>query len=302
MVVIVILGVLAALVVPRVLERPDEARAHRGEERHRGADAGAQALSARQPALSDRRAGSRRAGHAPGAAAGARRTGSRTATSTSCANDPWGRPYQYLNPGLKGEIDVWSFGADGQPGGSGARRRHRVVGPVTAAVEPQPRSREPGFTLVEILVVIAILAIAAGVAVASLDGDERGTLDREARRFAGALEYAAQRAQMRHETLGVSAERRTVALLAARCGRTLARARRRRAARARARCPRRSRATPLAYAGQPLRAASDRPVARLGPQRALRVRAREPRRCDARRVRRSDEPRRASPVRSRSPR
>ncbi|MBL8316655.1 MAG: type II secretion system major pseudopilin GspG [Rubrivivax sp.] len=32
-------------------------------------------------------------------------------------NDPWGRPYQYLNPGVKGEIDVFSFGADGQPGG-----------------------------------------------------------------------------------------------------------------------------------------------------------------------------------------
>lgn len=35
-------------------------------------------------------------------------------------NDPWGRPYQYLNPGLKGEIDVYSLGADGQPGGEGA--------------------------------------------------------------------------------------------------------------------------------------------------------------------------------------
>ena len=33
--------------------------------------------------------------------------------------DPWGRPYQYLNPGLKGEVDVFSFGADGQPGGTG---------------------------------------------------------------------------------------------------------------------------------------------------------------------------------------
>jgi general secretion pathway protein G len=32
-------------------------------------------------------------------------------------NDPWGRPYQYLNPGVRGEIDVFSFGADGQPGG-----------------------------------------------------------------------------------------------------------------------------------------------------------------------------------------
>lgn len=31
--------------------------------------------------------------------------------------DPWGRPYQYLNPGVRGEIDVFSFGADGQAGG-----------------------------------------------------------------------------------------------------------------------------------------------------------------------------------------
>ena len=34
-------------------------------------------------------------------------------------NDPWGRAYQYLNPGVKAEIDVMSFGADGQPGGEG---------------------------------------------------------------------------------------------------------------------------------------------------------------------------------------
>ena len=34
--------------------------------------------------------------------------------------DPWGRPYLYLNPGLHGEIDVFTLGADGQPAGSGA--------------------------------------------------------------------------------------------------------------------------------------------------------------------------------------
>ena len=34
-------------------------------------------------------------------------------------NDPWGRPYQYLNPGIKGEVDVLSFGADGLAGGEG---------------------------------------------------------------------------------------------------------------------------------------------------------------------------------------
>ena len=33
--------------------------------------------------------------------------------------DPWGRPYQYLNPGVRGEIDLFSLGADGQPAGDG---------------------------------------------------------------------------------------------------------------------------------------------------------------------------------------
>ena len=34
-------------------------------------------------------------------------------------NDPWGNPYQYLNPGQNGEIDIYSFGRDGRPGGDG---------------------------------------------------------------------------------------------------------------------------------------------------------------------------------------
>ncbi len=72
------------------------------------------------------------------------------------------------------------------------------------------RRTAPGFTLIEILVVVAILAIAAGIAVVAIDRDERGTVAREARRFAGALEYAAMRAQMRGETLGVSAAEGTV--------------------------------------------------------------------------------------------
>src|SRR5512145_3113744 len=33
--------------------------------------------------------------------------------------DPWGKEYQYLNPGVHGEVDVFSLGADGAPGGSG---------------------------------------------------------------------------------------------------------------------------------------------------------------------------------------
>jgi type II secretion system protein H len=67
------------------------------------------------------------------------------------------------------------------------------------------RSRGAGFTLVEVLVVLAIIAIAAGVALVAYDGNDRDRASREARRFAGALEHAAARAQARSETLGASA-------------------------------------------------------------------------------------------------
>ena len=35
-------------------------------------------------------------------------------------NDPWGRPYQYVQPGKKGDFDVITYGSDGREGGSGA--------------------------------------------------------------------------------------------------------------------------------------------------------------------------------------
>lgn len=34
-------------------------------------------------------------------------------------NDPWGKPYQYRMPGEHGEVDIFSYGGDGQPGGTG---------------------------------------------------------------------------------------------------------------------------------------------------------------------------------------
>ncbi len=63
-----------------------------------------------------------------------------------------------------------------------------------------------GFTLIEILVVIVVLGIAAVAASIAYSGDDAGVATREARRFAGAIEHAAARAQVRAETLGVSAE------------------------------------------------------------------------------------------------
>jgi len=82
------------------------------------------------------------------------------------------------------------------------------MGPVAAeAPRTQRRTVRPaGFTLVEILVVIVILAIAAGVAAVAYDGSDRDRATREARRFANALEHAAARAQVRAETLGASAD------------------------------------------------------------------------------------------------
>ncbi|MBS0318905.1 MAG: GspH/FimT family pseudopilin [Proteobacteria bacterium] len=67
------------------------------------------------------------------------------------------------------------------------------------------RRARGGFTLVEVLVTIVVIAIGTSIAVVAWRGDPRADPDREARRFAGALEFAAARAQARHETLGVQA-------------------------------------------------------------------------------------------------
>ncbi|MDH5286528.1 MAG: type II secretion system major pseudopilin GspG [Betaproteobacteria bacterium] len=119
MVVIVILGVLAALLVPRVLDRPDEARVV----------AAKSDVAAIMQALKLYRLDNQRY---PTAEQGLAALVARPATDPVPPNwkpngyleklrdDPWGRPYQYLNPGLKGEVDVFSLGADGKRGGTGA--------------------------------------------------------------------------------------------------------------------------------------------------------------------------------------
>jgi general secretion pathway protein G len=116
MVVLVIIGVLAALIVPNVLDRADDARVTAARtdianlqqalklykldnQRYPTGEQGLQALVSRP-------------------SAGPLPTNWR-ATLDKLPNDPWGRPYQYLNPGLKGEVDVMSLGADGQTGGEG---------------------------------------------------------------------------------------------------------------------------------------------------------------------------------------
>jgi general secretion pathway protein G len=116
MVVIVILGVLAAMIVPKVMSRPDEARAV----------AARQDIGAIMSALKLYRLDNRRY---PTAEQGLEALVKKPTLVPLPDNwksyldklpqDPWGGAYQYLNPGLNGDIDVMSFGADGKAGGEG---------------------------------------------------------------------------------------------------------------------------------------------------------------------------------------
>jgi general secretion pathway protein H len=83
------------------------------------------------------------------------------------------------------------------------------VGPLNAKHEASRRATSTGFTLIEILVVLFVIGIAASLAVVKLSNDDGRDAEREAKRLAGALEHAALLAQWSSETLGVSAEGRT---------------------------------------------------------------------------------------------
>ncbi|CAM4041042.1 MAG: type II secretion system major pseudopilin GspG [Comamonas sp.] len=116
MVVLVIIGVLAALIVPNVLDRADDARVTAAKtdianlnqalklyrldnQRYPTSEQGLQALVTKPTS-----------GPAP--------TNWKPYLE-KLPNDPWSNPYQYLNPGVKGPIDIMSFGADGKAGGEG---------------------------------------------------------------------------------------------------------------------------------------------------------------------------------------
>jgi general secretion pathway protein G len=118
MVVVVIMGILAALVVPKLMGRTDDARIMAARQdistlmqslklyrldnqRYPTTEQGLQALVSK-PTGGPAANGWKQGGYID-----------------KLPKDPWGNPYQYLSPGLRGEVDVFSLGADGQPGGTG---------------------------------------------------------------------------------------------------------------------------------------------------------------------------------------
>ena len=118
MVVVVIMGIMAALIVPKVMGRSDDARIIAAKQdiatliqalklykldnqQFPTTEQGLQALTSK-PTTGPTADGWKTGGYLD-----------------KLPKDPWGHPYQYLSPGIKGEIDVFSLGADGQPGGVG---------------------------------------------------------------------------------------------------------------------------------------------------------------------------------------
>jgi general secretion pathway protein G len=118
MVVIAIIGILATLIVPKIMGRPDEARATAAKH-----DVGTLVQAFKLYRLD--------IGRYPTTEQGVKALVEKPTSEPvpqnwktggyldSIPKDPWGNPYQYANPGTRGEIDVYSFGADGKPGGTG---------------------------------------------------------------------------------------------------------------------------------------------------------------------------------------
>jgi general secretion pathway protein G len=119
MVVVVILGILAGIVVPRLLDRPEEARRTKAATDIRGVE---QSLAMYK--LDN--------GFYPTTEQGLQALVTKPETGripnryreggylNKVPVDPWGNIYVYLSPGIHGDVDVISYGSDGQPGGEGS--------------------------------------------------------------------------------------------------------------------------------------------------------------------------------------
>ncbi|GMR17125.1 MAG: type II secretion system major pseudopilin GspG [Gammaproteobacteria bacterium] len=117
MVVVIILGILAAIVAPNVIGRIDDAQVTRVQQDLRGIENALKFYRLDNFAYPTSEQGLQALVSKP---AGANvRNWKAGGYLDRMPKDPWGNPYLYLNPGNNGEIDIYTLGRDGRPGGEG---------------------------------------------------------------------------------------------------------------------------------------------------------------------------------------
>jgi general secretion pathway protein G len=120
MVVIVILGILAGLIIPRIMGRPEEARRIKARIQMESIETALKLYKLDSGLYPTTEQGLQSLVEAPsvGELPKAWREGGYLEKG-KLPKDPWGNDYVYLCPGLHGEFDLSSYGADGEPGGEG---------------------------------------------------------------------------------------------------------------------------------------------------------------------------------------
>ena len=120
MVVIVILGILAGLIVPRIMGRPEEAKQLKAKLQIETLETALKLFKLDIGSYPDTEQGLQALIEKPetGNAPSKWREGGYLEKGR-LPKDPWGNEYIYLSPGVQGEYDIVSHGADGVPGGEG---------------------------------------------------------------------------------------------------------------------------------------------------------------------------------------
>ncbi len=118
MVVIVILGILAGLIIPRIMGRPEEARRMKARVQMESVETALRLYKLDNGVYPSTEQGLQALVEAPatGELPRAWRKGGYLEKG-KVPKDPWGHEYVYLSPGLHDDFDLVSYGADGQPGG-----------------------------------------------------------------------------------------------------------------------------------------------------------------------------------------
>ncbi len=120
MVVVVILGILAGLIVPRIMSRPEEARRTKAALQIRSIESALKLYKLDNGVYPTTEQGLEALVKKPesGSAPKRWREGGYLESSKP-PKDPWGFPFVYLMPGEHGDFDLSALGRDGQKGGEG---------------------------------------------------------------------------------------------------------------------------------------------------------------------------------------